>query len=294
MENNAITIYGEVLFDHFANGSSVLGGAPFNVAWHLQAFNQSPQLISRVGADIQGKQIRKAMQLWGMNLNFLQNDPTLPTGMVQVTLNHGEPDYTILDNQAYDHIHLQDLKKINCTGFLYHGTLAARSETSRLTLQSLKQHFQGRIFFDVNLRKPWWNKNEVIQLIDEANWIKLNIDELQALQFETTEPKSCMEIFVAQHNLEGMILTCGKEGAFALKKNGQFFSVSPSEITEVIDTVGAGDAFCSVILLGLNLGWDLEETMARAQRFATAVTKHQGATVADKNFYLPYIKNWSL
>ena len=35
-------IFGEVLFDQFEDGSSVLGGAPFNVAWHLQAFGMQP------------------------------------------------------------------------------------------------------------------------------------------------------------------------------------------------------------------------------------------------------------
>ncbi len=35
-------IFGEVLFDCFSDGNSVLGGAPFNVAWHLQAFGLSP------------------------------------------------------------------------------------------------------------------------------------------------------------------------------------------------------------------------------------------------------------
>ena len=31
-------IFGEVLFDTFPDGTAVLGGAPFNVAWHLQGF----------------------------------------------------------------------------------------------------------------------------------------------------------------------------------------------------------------------------------------------------------------
>jgi len=38
MNNQQIGIFGEVLFDQFPDGQQVLGGAPFNVAWHLQAF----------------------------------------------------------------------------------------------------------------------------------------------------------------------------------------------------------------------------------------------------------------
>ena len=44
-------VFGEVLFDCFADGTRVLGGAPFNVAWHLQAFGEAPLFVSRVGDD---------------------------------------------------------------------------------------------------------------------------------------------------------------------------------------------------------------------------------------------------
>ena len=75
-----VHVFGEVLFDHFPDGSKVLGGAPFNVAWHLQAFGLSPRFISRVGDDEDGEQIKSAMQAWGMSLSGLQTDRKLPTG----------------------------------------------------------------------------------------------------------------------------------------------------------------------------------------------------------------------
>lgn len=52
-------IFGEVLFDHFPDGSRVLGGAPFNVAWHTQAFGLAPCFISRIGNDPAGYEITK-------------------------------------------------------------------------------------------------------------------------------------------------------------------------------------------------------------------------------------------
>ena len=57
--NRPIHVFGEVLFDHFPDGSRVLGGAPFNVAWHLQAFGQSPRFISRIGNDPAGLRNRR-------------------------------------------------------------------------------------------------------------------------------------------------------------------------------------------------------------------------------------------
>ena len=64
-EHKGVYIFGEVLFDHFPDGNRVLGGAPFNVAWHLQAFGQSPRLVSRIGRDPEGRQVREAMRSLG-------------------------------------------------------------------------------------------------------------------------------------------------------------------------------------------------------------------------------------
>ena len=292
MKNKAITVFGEVLFDHFPDVNKVLGGAPFNVAWHLQAFGGNPQFISRIGNDPTGNQIHTAMRLWGMNLDYLQQDPTYPTGQVQVTIQYSEPSYAILPDQAYDHIEMTGLLGINHTGILYHGTLAARSTLSRQTLASLKALHQGKIFMDVNLRQPWWNKADVLGLIADADWLKLNLQELHALHDDVTDVKTCMKEFISLYKLEGIIVTCGEEGALALDNSGEFFSVSPTTPVDLIDTVGAGDAFSAILLLGLNLGWPLRQTMERAQLFASAMTGQRGATVDDLNFYQPFMTSW--
>ena len=72
-------VFGEVLFDCFPDGAEVLGGAPFNVAWHLQGFGQEPLFVSRIGDDIRGNQIRAAMSDWGMSLSGLQLDTSHAT-----------------------------------------------------------------------------------------------------------------------------------------------------------------------------------------------------------------------
>ena len=93
-----IIIFGEVLFDCFPDGQKILGGAPFNVAWHLQAFKASPLFISRVGNDVEGDQIFRSMRQWGMITDGLQRDPEHPTGQVTVNFVDGEPEYDIVAN----------------------------------------------------------------------------------------------------------------------------------------------------------------------------------------------------
>ena len=75
-------IFGEVLYDRFPDGSVVLGGAPFNVAWHLQAFGVAPLFVSRVGDDALGRSVRNTMIAWEMDTSGLQLDPVHPTGSV--------------------------------------------------------------------------------------------------------------------------------------------------------------------------------------------------------------------
>ena len=60
-------IFGEVLFDRFPDGSEVLGGAPFNVAWNLRGLGQDPLLVSRVGKDELGDRILDAMDGFGLD-----------------------------------------------------------------------------------------------------------------------------------------------------------------------------------------------------------------------------------
>ena len=107
-------IFGEVLFDCFPGGEQILGGAPFNVAWHLQALGDRPLFISRIGEDAQGGQILQAMRQWGMETGAMQIDTTRPTGRVEVRITNNEPSYDIVADSAYDRISAADLP--DCSG----------------------------------------------------------------------------------------------------------------------------------------------------------------------------------
>ena len=179
--NQHIAIFGEVLIDQFPDGQQILGGAPFNVAWHLQAFGQQPCFISRVGKDAMGEIIRQAMADWGMSIENLQIDHDYPTGTVKVTIDKDEPSYEILADQAYDFIAEQQLNPASRYSVIYHGTLALRNPVSEHTLNDLTAHHTGKVFIDVNLRAPWWQQASVNQWVSKADWVKLNHGELMQL-----------------------------------------------------------------------------------------------------------------
>ncbi|UOA10055.1 carbohydrate kinase [Methylobacter sp. S3L5C] len=296
MSNNPlIHIFGEVLIDHFPDGSDVLGGAPFNVAWHLQAFGQAPRFISRIGNDLAGHEIATLMDTWGMNRDAVQKDCKHPTGSVRVIIKDGEPYYDIVADSAYDFIDTALLEKKDTAGILYHGSLAIRNPVSLAALQVIKASHQGKVFIDINLRQPWWELEILVPLLHDADWVKLNELELAALcpeGFKDQGLEKIMQAFCAQFDLETLVVTCGAKGAAAYDKQLHFITVEPPASTPVIDTVGAGDAFASVLLLGLSKQWPVEVTLDRAQAFACALVGRRGATVTDKEFYQLFSEQW--
>jgi fructokinase len=293
MMNKGLYVFGEVLFDVFPDGNKVLGGAPFNVAWHLQAFSQSPFFISRIGNDVEGEQIRKAMLGWGMDTYALQTDEKLSTGKVIIRIQDGEPEYEIIEPVAYDAIDLLPENVPTCD-FLYHGSLAVRNETSYQSLKVIKNHQPKNIFVDVNLRDPWWDKSVVLELLHQASWVKFNTNEFDILYASGKAADNVLSSFIDEYGLQGVILTHGKAGAEVMTADKQQYMIEPDVDIEVVDTVGAGDAFSSVMILGIRNGWPMQKTLERAQNFASMIVGQRGATVSDPGFYQDIMNEWQI
>jgi fructokinase len=295
VQRDPLVIFGEVLFDSFPDGRQVLGGAPFNLAWHLQAFGADPQFISAVGEDADGARIRTQMAGWGMDLSSLQIDPEHPTGQVSVQLVDGEPNFDILPEVAYDYI--RAVPESAAGGLLYHGTLALRQPVSAASLRDLKAGRPDLIFLDVNLRDPWWSRAETLELLQDADWVKLNHDELQRLNDNAATLRSLQEQardFLSRHHLTGLIVTLGEDGALGLMADAESVTVTPEPTTEVLDTVGAGDAFAAVTILGIRNDWPLALTLERAQSFASRIVEQRGATAVNPELYQSFIDHWGL
>lgn len=289
-----VAIFGEVLFDCFPDGSRVLGGAPFNVAWHLQAFAEAPLFVSRVGRDEPAAEIFQAMQQWGMSQQGLQIDGRHPTGTVAVSFVNGQPRYEILADQAYDFIQSGQLPVQRDFALLYHGTLALRHSISRQALLTFKSRHQGAVFVDVNLREPWWQGEDVLQGLTGVDWVKLNLEELDLLVPDSRPLAERMAFFMARFRLQGLIVTCGEQGALARLADGECLRVTPGQNIALMDCVGAGDAFAAVLMLGILRAWPMALIMERAQDFASALVGQRGATVSDQAFYRQFIEAWQL
>jgi len=291
-------IVGEVLFDCFPDGAAVLGGAPFNVAWHLQGLGLSPLMISAVGDDQHGQQVLQSMREWGMDTRGVQIDRRHSTGQVTVSLQDGMPSYNIVPDQAYDFINedsVHDATRNELHALLYHGSLVARTERSRSMLDAIVEKSALPAFVDINLRAPWYQAGDIEHFMQRSRWVKLNDEELAIVMRNKEDSRQDVKQLAQQcfdrHGLELLIVTLGDQGALALTKDG-LIEGKPVRAAQVIDTVGAGDSFSAVMIAGLIQHWPLEVTLQRALQFAVAVCEIRGATTRDQTLYQRFLEQW--
>jgi fructokinase len=296
-----VVLFGEVLADVFPD-RSVLGGAPFNVACHLKAFGRHPVLITRLGEDALRDKVMNAMHEKGLDTQGVQFDTRYPTGQVKVHMAAGGHRFEILPLQAYDFID-PDAARLTLTAaqpeLVYFGTLAQRNAVSRQALQGLLQAGQSTKFLDINLRTPWYDEATLRQSLQFADSVKLNdaeLDELAELfALPGGTPHEQTRALMDQFDLAQVLVTRGEAGAWQMSRDGTRVEAGMSGAAiNLVDTVGAGDGFASVFLLGSLSGWPVSTTLERANTFAAAICGIRGAVPEHAGFYDSFKEAWSV
>jgi fructokinase len=291
MNNNPYTAvcFGEILWDILPD-ASLPGGAPMNVAYHLNQLGVSAAMISRIGNDPLGEELLQFIASKGVDTAFIQRDETYNTGTVLATLNGNNVSYEILQPVAWDFIqysmHLQKL--VASARYFILGSLVARNEKSRQTLFELLETAPYKIL-DINLRKPHYEKGVLDYLMQHADMLKLNAEELQLLGewygFRGDEDEQ-MKALQQKFRLNTIITTRGDKGASVLH-DGTYFE-HPGYKVQVADTIGSGDAFLAGFISRFMLQPDIPAALEFACKMGAFVAGRQGAcpdySVADIMF----------
>jgi fructokinase len=96
-------------------------------------------------------------------------------------------------------------------------------------------------------------------------------------------------------SLQRVLITCGGKGSWELDADGiETRAEDSAPAGGIVDTVGAGDGFSAVYILGTLRGWPAELTQSRANRFAAALCAIRGAIPDDPEFYRPFLENWEI
>lgn len=277
---------GEILWDLLPGGKR-LGGAPANFAFHSHALGAEGVVVSCVGNDGPGREIISTLNKRSLESTYVFVDGSFPTGTVSVDpVVPGGPDYTIRENAAWDHIPRSPLLErlaahVDAVCF---GTLAQRSPASRETIR----FFLGRVperalkILDMNLRRPFYNREIVESSLQIANVVKLNESELGVVTDVfclSGERPDLMAELSRRFDLELVALTLGARGSL-LYRGGELSTHAGFEV-EVVDTVGAGDAFAAALTVGKLAGDGLDVLNSAANRAAARVCSIAGAFPGD-------------
>ena len=276
-----ITAFGEILWDNLPTGK-VLGGAPVNLLTHLATLGADCSVISRCGNDADGAALREAIRCKHVAIDFIQTDPQLATSQVLVQLNdEGCAHYDIVYPCAWDKIQANEAAKsrVAQSDVFIFGSLSVRDAVSRQALAELLPHASFKIF-DVNLRPPHYRLADLRDMMRQADFIKLNDDELHEIATALGSPYRSIEQnirFIAEHTHTRQIcVTLGKHGALYFC-DGELFAHHGYRVT-VADTVGAGDSFLAGFIHQFLHGKPPQDILAFACALGSLVAAQHGAT----------------
>jgi fructokinase len=283
---NQIVGLGEILWDVFPDGAR-FGGAPANFACSasgLAAGSARVAMAGAVGGDDLGRRALAEFTARGVDvaaMAVLQE----PTGRVDVTVDAaGHASYVFAPDCAWDTLPWSDsLERLAAaTTAVCFGTLSSRGATSRATIRRFIAAVRSPALriLDLNLRPPFWSPEIVRDLLPLANIVKCNDDELPVVAEIlglSGSPEAILRQLVDRHDLRLAALTRGAKGSLLVTADGSSSDL-PGTPVDVVDTVGAGDAFTAAVTLGLLAGWPLSKLHAHAERVAAYVCTQRGGT----------------
>jgi len=271
--------YGEVLWDVLPDGPQP-GGAPLNVAYHLNKLGVGTALVSRIGMDENGRKLENLIDGWGINKQLLQHDASYPTSEVLARMNNGnEVSYEIVFPVAWDFINEVNLIKSHIkpqTYFIY-GSLASRNEMTRNTLIQLLENDAINVF-DINLRPPFVKRDLLETLLSKADIVKFNQAELEMAQtlFGGSYINEAEQAHFIQDRfcIPEIIITKGEFGA-SYYKNRQIYHACGNEV-KVQDTIGSGDSFLAAFIAGHFLNKEPQEIIKDAVAMGAFIATKKG------------------
>ena len=251
-----------------------LGGGPTNVAVAAARYGRSSAVITKVGAEGFGPYVHAALSSFGVDDRYVSTHPELLTPIVFCELYppdrfplifYREPKAPDLDIVPDD----VDLDAVREAGvFWTTGTGLCEEPSRSTTLAALDARGRrAHTVHDLDWRPMFWDSEAEarrwqLEALARATVAVGNRDEV-ALVVGEGDPETQARRLLAL-GLETAFLKLGPEGTLAARAEGAVH-LEPVQV-EVVNGLGAGDAFGGAVCHGLLAGWEL----SRIARFANA------------------------
>jgi fructokinase len=280
---------GELLWDMLPQGNR-LGGAPANFSVMAGRLGNHAVILSRIGNDDLGREATRQLEPLPADTRFLQVDPEHETGRVTVLFEDGQPAYVIHQPAAWDSLEFSAewVELAGRADAICFGSLAQRSPESCCTIQLLAAQTSPRCIrvFDVNLRAPFYSREVIHPAMELATVVKMNDAEvplvlsLLGLQVEEEPTQNTLRLgaqkLLAEFpNLHMVAVTRGGHGSLLVTRND--WHDHPGYPIEVVDTIGAGDAFTAAVTHYLLLGANLATLNEAGNRWGGWMATQSGA-----------------
>jgi len=262
-----------------------LGGSAANVAVAAARLGRAAAVITRTGADPFGTYLHQTLTELGVDNRWVTRVETAPTPVTfcEIFPPDDFPLYFYRRPKAPDlEIQTEELDyfAIRAARILWITGTGLSEEPSRsATLAALKcRNRAGTTVFDLDWRPMFWKNPEdarpyYAEALRHATVAVGNLDECE-IATGVREPRACAEELLAA-GVELAVVKQGPKGVLAVHRDGSSAEVPPVSV-EVVNGLGAGDAFGGALCHGLLSGWDLERIM----RYANAAGAHVAARLA--------------
>lgn len=261
------------------------GGAESNVAMYAARAGMTAAWLSRLGADPMGSRLLDAISASGVLVEHVERVATHPTGLYLKSVEDGCTQVfyyrrgsaaSTLDPEVLSRVNLSDIGVV-----LSSGITVALSESCHRLVDAIA-HSPARFAFDVNYRPTLWPAATAAAVLrpiaQRADIVFVGLDEANTLWHSTT-PDDVRDLFP---DVARVIVKDADVGATEYNDDGCVFAPSPA--VEVVEAVGAGDAFAAGYLTADFDGLNALGRLQRGHQFAARALTTT-ADVADHEEY---------
>jgi fructokinase len=273
---------GEIIWDVYPD-KKCIGGAPLNFAAHMALLGNESFLLSAVGGDELAAPAMEALEHFGVRCDLVRAVSDKATGKCLVSLNdRGVPSYDLQTDTAYDYLSADGVTD----GFdaLCFGTLIQRSEQNVKVIRDvLAKRTFSHVLCDLNLRKPFYNREALLLCAENATILKISREELAEaclllLKKKISAPApAARALSAAFGNLKLIIITLDSDGAFVFDTREKRSYFSPAKASRVVSTVGAGDSFSAAFLSSYAADGDINKALDNAISLSSFVVSRAEA-----------------
>lgn len=273
------------------------GGAPGNVAACLSKLGKKTAFIGKVGNDLFGSNIKKALDNAGVDTRgvIASDDYNTTLAFVYLT-DDGNRSFSFYRKSCADVMLSEediDWSLLEVSAALHFGSVSMTQEPARgATMAAVKRMKEAKrvVTYDPNYRASLWDDsttalNAMLEGMKYADIVKVSDEELEILTGER-DVRRAAELLFKSYDIKLMLATMGCKGAWCISRSAALHS--PTFDVKTVDTNGAGDASMGGLLYCVSqLGWELDRLDEAALKECLMFSNAAGALTTTKGGAIP-------